>query len=88
MGQDQVENPGLSGPLLSPYTMWPPEASLPINFLETSWAMRPTAMSWGHERNTIFYLPGTKAERAGVTGLDCGQKKAVPLGVWSTSPHS
>lgn len=36
----------------------------------------------------MFCLPVLKSERAGVPGLDCGQKAAAPLGVWSTSPHS
>lgn len=45
MGQSQNENPGLSGLLLSPYTMQPPEAH---QFLRNFMGSVAIAVSWGH----------------------------------------
>lgn len=51
-GQNQDENPSLLGLLFSSYTLWPPKASLPIDFLETAWGLQFTAVLQGHERNS------------------------------------
>ena len=44
IGQNQDENPALLGLLSSPHTLRPPEASLPINCLETAWGAQLTAV--------------------------------------------
>lgn len=63
----------------------PPEASLPISFLEISWGMWPTSLSWGHERNSpcsVFLYWSLKEQ--GSQGLTVGRRRQH---LWESGAH-